>query len=135
MAQWPRRLAGAYEPKRILLHHKLTYTSTDCGTVYRRIEELSEIGQDNTHVRDQSRDRNGSDGRSQDTKSSFQKFRRLRILETLNEWRLDNIDTFGTRRDGSYDETDMEEPMDRSAMSYRRADGTQRQRRVPPLGP
>lgn len=31
----------------------------------------------------------------------------------------------------SYDEPDMEEPMDRAAMSYRRADGTQRQRHVP----
>lgn len=36
--------------------------------------------------------------------------------------------------DGGYDEPDMEEPMDRSAMSYRRADGTQRLRRVPDLG-
>lgn len=36
--------------------------------------------------------------------------------------------------DGGYDEPDMEEPMDRSAMSYRRADGTHRQRRVPGLG-
>lgn len=36
--------------------------------------------------------------------------------------------------DGTYDEPDMEEPMDRSAMSYRRADGTHRQRRVPELG-
>ncbi|KAF2797260.1 hypothetical protein K505DRAFT_235860 [Melanomma pulvis-pyrius CBS 109.77] len=36
--------------------------------------------------------------------------------------------------DGGYDEADMEEPMDRSAMSYRRADGTHRQRRVPELG-
>lgn len=36
--------------------------------------------------------------------------------------------------DGVYDEPDMEEPMDRTAMSYRRADGTQRQRRVPGLG-
>jgi hypothetical protein len=36
--------------------------------------------------------------------------------------------------DGGYDEPDMEEPMDRSAMSYRRADGTQRSRRVPELG-
>lgn len=36
--------------------------------------------------------------------------------------------------DGTYDEADMEEPMDRSAMSYRRADGTQRSRRVPELG-
>ncbi|XPS67859.1 velum formation- protein [Ascochyta lentis] len=31
----------------------------------------------------------------------------------------------------TYDESDMEEPMDRAAMSYRRADGTQRQRHVP----
>ena len=31
----------------------------------------------------------------------------------------------------TYDEPDMEEPMDRAAMSYRRADGTQRQRHVP----
>jgi hypothetical protein len=31
----------------------------------------------------------------------------------------------------NYDEPDMEEPMDRAAMSYRRADGTQRQRHVP----
>jgi hypothetical protein len=31
----------------------------------------------------------------------------------------------------TYDENDMEEPMDRAAMSYRRADGTQRQRHVP----
>lgn len=29
---------------------------------------------------------------------------------------------------------DMEEPMDRAAMSYRRADGTQRQRHVPAVG-
>lgn len=29
---------------------------------------------------------------------------------------------------------DMEEPMDRSAMSYRRADGSHRSRRVPELG-
>ncbi|KAF2182712.1 hypothetical protein K469DRAFT_728341 [Zopfia rhizophila CBS 207.26] len=35
--------------------------------------------------------------------------------------------------DGTYDEPDMEEPMDRAAMSYRRADGTHRQRRVPDL--
>ncbi|KAF2264240.1 hypothetical protein CC78DRAFT_245083 [Lojkania enalia] len=35
--------------------------------------------------------------------------------------------------DGGYDEPDMEEPMDRSAMSYRRADGTTRARRVPDL--
>ena len=34
---------------------------------------------------------------------------------------------------GAYDEGDMEEPMDRAAMSYRRADGTHRQRRVPEL--
>ncbi|KAH7372025.1 velvet factor-domain-containing protein [Pyrenochaeta sp. MPI-SDFR-AT-0127] len=37
----------------------------------------------------------------------------------------------------SYDECnspDMEEPMDRAAMSYRRADGTQRQRHVPEVG-
>jgi hypothetical protein len=36
--------------------------------------------------------------------------------------------------EGAYDEPDMEEPMDRAAMSYRRADGTHRQRRVPELG-
>jgi hypothetical protein len=36
--------------------------------------------------------------------------------------------------DGVYDEPDMEEPMDRSAMSYRRADGTHRQRRLPGTG-
>lgn len=36
--------------------------------------------------------------------------------------------------DGGFDEPDMEEPMDRSAMSYRRADGTHRQRRVPEIG-
>jgi hypothetical protein len=35
--------------------------------------------------------------------------------------------------DGGYDEPDMEEPMDRSAMSYRRADGTHRQRHIPDL--
>lgn len=34
--------------------------------------------------------------------------------------------------DSTYDEPDMEEPMDRAAMSYRRADGTHRQRHVPP---
>jgi len=36
----------------------------------------------------------------------------------------------------SYDpeSPDMEEPMDRAAMSYRRADGTQRQRHVPEVG-
>jgi hypothetical protein len=37
----------------------------------------------------------------------------------------------------NYDECnspDMEEPMDRAAMSYRRADGTQRQRHVPEVG-
>lgn len=33
----------------------------------------------------------------------------------------------------TYDEPDMEEPMDRAAMSYRRADGTQRQRHVPEI--
>ncbi|KAF2640707.1 hypothetical protein P280DRAFT_507332 [Massarina eburnea CBS 473.64] len=32
-----------------------------------------------------------------------------------------------------YDDADMEEPMDRTAMSYRRADGSHRQRRVPEL--
>jgi hypothetical protein len=32
------------------------------------------------------------------------------------------------------DSPDMEEPMDRAAMSYRRADGTQRQRHVPTVG-
>lgn len=32
------------------------------------------------------------------------------------------------------DSPDMEEPMDRAAMSYRRADGTQRQRHVPEVG-
>ncbi|KAB2105051.1 Developmental and secondary metabolism regulator [Alternaria gaisen] len=32
------------------------------------------------------------------------------------------------------DSPDMEEPMDRAAMSYRRADGTQRQRHVPAVG-
>ena len=32
------------------------------------------------------------------------------------------------------DSPDMEEPMDRAAMSYRRADGTQRQRHVPEIG-
>ncbi|KAF2016507.1 hypothetical protein BU24DRAFT_203095 [Aaosphaeria arxii CBS 175.79] len=32
-----------------------------------------------------------------------------------------------------YDEPDMEEPMDRASMSYRRADGTSRSRRVPEL--
>lgn len=36
--------------------------------------------------------------------------------------------------DGGYEEADMEEPMDRAAMSYRRADGTHRQRRVPEIG-
>jgi hypothetical protein len=35
--------------------------------------------------------------------------------------------------DGGYEEADMEEPMDRSAMSYRRADGTHRRRRIPEL--
>jgi hypothetical protein len=35
--------------------------------------------------------------------------------------------------DSNYEEADMEEPMDRAAMSYRRADGTHRQRRVPDL--
>ncbi|PSN68512.1 hypothetical protein BS50DRAFT_367650 [Corynespora cassiicola Philippines] len=39
----------------------------------------------------------------------------------------------GYTYDGVYDEPDMEEPMERSAMSYRRADGTHRQRRVPDL--
>jgi hypothetical protein len=36
--------------------------------------------------------------------------------------------------DTGYDEPDMEEPMDKAQMSYRRADGTHRQRRVPELG-
>lgn len=36
--------------------------------------------------------------------------------------------------DGGYDEPDIEKPMDRAAMSYRRADGTQRSRRVPEIG-
>ncbi|ORY10590.1 velvet factor-domain-containing protein [Clohesyomyces aquaticus] len=38
----------------------------------------------------------------------------------------------GAYYDSTYDDPDMEEPMDRAAMSYRRADGTHRQRHVPP---
>ncbi|KAF1944908.1 hypothetical protein EJ02DRAFT_72108 [Clathrospora elynae] len=40
----------------------------------------------------------------------------------------------GTGYNYDPDSPDMEEPMDRAAMSYRRADGTQRQRHVPEVG-
>lgn len=56
------------------------------------------------------------------------------ITERLQQGARPNPGAPSYGYDGGYDEPDMEEPMDRSAMSYRRADGTHRQRRVPELG-
>ncbi|KAF2250483.1 hypothetical protein BU26DRAFT_264100 [Trematosphaeria pertusa] len=56
------------------------------------------------------------------------------MTERLQQGARPNPSGPGYSYDGGYDEPDMEEPMDRSAMSYRRADGTHRQRRVPELG-
>ncbi|KAF2688614.1 hypothetical protein K458DRAFT_149818 [Lentithecium fluviatile CBS 122367] len=56
------------------------------------------------------------------------------VNERLQQGARPNPSGPGYGYDGGYEEPDMEEPMDRSAMSYRRADGTHRQRRVPGLG-
>ncbi|KAF2878348.1 velvet factor-domain-containing protein [Massariosphaeria phaeospora] len=53
--------------------------------------------------------------------------------ERLQQGARPNPAGTGYAYDGTYDEGDMDE-LDRSAMSYRRADGTHRQRRVPELG-
>ncbi|KAF2271904.1 uncharacterized protein EI97DRAFT_239609 [Westerdykella ornata] len=55
------------------------------------------------------------------------------MTERLQQGARPNPSGAGYNYEG-YDDGDMEEPMDRTAMSYRRADGTQRQRRVPELG-
>lgn len=52
------------------------------------------------------------------------------VNERLQQGARPNPTGPGYSYEGGYDEPDMEEPMDRSAMSYRRADGTQRSRRV-----
>lgn len=56
------------------------------------------------------------------------------VNDRLQQGARPNPSASGYSYDGSYDEPDMEEPMDRAAMSYRRADGTHRQRRVPEVG-
>jgi hypothetical protein len=56
------------------------------------------------------------------------------ITERLQQGARPNPGAPGYGYDGGYEDADMEEPMDRAAMSYRRADGTHRQRRVPELG-
>jgi hypothetical protein len=55
------------------------------------------------------------------------------ITERLQKGARPNVSGPSYGYDPTYDEADMEEPMDRAAMSYRRADGTHRQRRVPDL--
>lgn len=54
------------------------------------------------------------------------------VNERLQQGARPNPAAYGY--DGGYDEPDMEEPMDRHQMSYRRADGTQARRQVPDLG-
>ncbi|KAF2711174.1 hypothetical protein K504DRAFT_375738 [Pleomassaria siparia CBS 279.74] len=56
------------------------------------------------------------------------------VTERLQQGARPNPSNPNYGYDGGYDDADIEEPMDRSAMSYRRADGTHRQRRVPELG-
>jgi len=55
------------------------------------------------------------------------------VNERLTQGARPNPSGAGYTYDGC-DSPDMEEPMDRAAMSYRRADGTQRQRHVPEVG-
>ncbi|CAO2648266.1 Nn.00g075330.m01.CDS01 [Neocucurbitaria sp. VM-36] len=55
------------------------------------------------------------------------------VNERLTQGARPNPSGAGYNYDGC-DSPDMEEPMDRAAMSYRRADGTQRQRHVPEVG-
>ncbi len=55
------------------------------------------------------------------------------VTERLTQGARPNPSGQGYNYDGC-DSPDMEEPMDRAAMSYRRADGTQRQRHVPEIG-
>ncbi|KAJ4369631.1 velum formation- protein [Neocucurbitaria cava] len=55
------------------------------------------------------------------------------VNERLTGGARPNPSGAGYNYDGC-DSPDMEEPMDRAAMSYRRADGTQRQRHVPEVG-
>jgi hypothetical protein len=56
------------------------------------------------------------------------------LTDRLQQGARPNPGASGYGYDGNYEEPDMEEPMDRAQMSYRRADGTHRQRRVPELG-
>ncbi|KAF1997163.1 hypothetical protein P154DRAFT_294988 [Amniculicola lignicola CBS 123094] len=56
------------------------------------------------------------------------------MTDRLTQGARPNPGAPGYGYDGGYDEPDIEEPMDRAAMSYRRADGTHRQRRVPEIG-
>lgn len=55
------------------------------------------------------------------------------VNERLTQGARPNPTGAGYSYDGC-ESPDMEEPMDRAAMSYRRADGTQRQRHVPEVG-
>ncbi|KAF2742989.1 hypothetical protein M011DRAFT_481125 [Sporormia fimetaria CBS 119925] len=55
------------------------------------------------------------------------------LNQRLQQGARPNPSVPGYSYDNKY-EVDMEEPMDRAAMSYRRADGTHRQRRIPELG-
>ncbi|KAF2024579.1 hypothetical protein EK21DRAFT_78401 [Setomelanomma holmii] len=68
------------------------------------------------------------------TKRSFSStFDTRHVNERLTGGARPNPSGAGYNYDGC-DSPDMEEPMDRAAMSYRRADGTQRQRHVPEVG-
>ena len=68
------------------------------------------------------------------TKRSFSStFDTRHVNERLTQGARPNPSGAGYNYDGC-DSPDMEEPMDRAAMSYRRADGTQRQRHVPEVG-
>jgi hypothetical protein len=68
------------------------------------------------------------------TKRSFSStFDTRHVNERMTQGARPNPSGAGYNYDGC-DSPDMEEPMDRAAMSYRRADGTQRQRHVPEVG-
>lgn len=68
------------------------------------------------------------------TKRSFSSsFDTRHVNERLTQGARPNPSGAGYNYDGC-DSPDTEEPMDRAAMSYRRADGTQRQRHVPEVG-
>ncbi|KAF2826562.1 hypothetical protein CC86DRAFT_351325 [Ophiobolus disseminans] len=71
---------------------------------------------------------------SSGTKRSFSStFDTRHVNERLTQGARPNPSGAGYNYDGC-DSPDTEEPMDRAAMSYRRADGTQRQRHVPEVG-